>query len=150
MLSASIAAKILTGYQVAAGLKEPYFSTTSSRPSPNTPSSNSNYTVSPVESEYSMQTSSCKSTSSNVAPIPIKVGSFDLDEKDQESFRKYLLLNELKKLVHLVDVFSSLGASKEQDFGLDNLYTSLGGWLRSELTRTIRILNSEIEINKLI
>ncbi|KAM3081314.1 hypothetical protein ACMFMG_004781 [Clarireedia jacksonii] len=88
MLSASIAAKILTGYQVAAGLKEPNCLTTSSRPSPNTPSSNSNYTVSPVESEYSLQTTSCKSTSSNVAPIPIKVGSFDLDEKDQESFRK--------------------------------------------------------------
>ncbi|KAH8585725.1 hypothetical protein B0O99DRAFT_679223 [Bisporella sp. PMI_857] len=145
MLSASIVAKILTGYQVAAGCKGPTSLPTPSRPSPNIPSSNSSSTVSTTESGHSLQTTSCKPTSSTIVPTQIKIGSFDLDEKDQESFMKHLLLNELKKLGNLVDVFSGLGAGKEHNFGLDDLYSNLGGWLKTELARTVRALKNGIE-----
>jgi hypothetical protein len=87
----------------------------------------------------------CESIESAVAPTQITVGSFSLDEKDQESFRNFLFLSELKKLDHLIDIFLGLGAGKAAGGVECNLYASSGGWLKSELARSIQAVKDGIE-----
>jgi len=149
MLYASITSKILIWYQVAAGCTKSSswggVPPTSTTPSSTASNSSATGTMGSTRScSVSSRPPLVKSAGSSVPPMLITLGSFDLDEKDQEAFRKYLLLSELKKLGQVIDIFGSLGTGKDSVGGVGDLYASLGGWLKSELARTVRVLKSGI------
>jgi len=148
MLYASIISKILIWYQVAGGCKKSSY--WGNVPGSSTPSSTSSTSLNTMSSTRSCSVSNqppfSASTVSAVAPMaPVALGSFNLDEKDHEAFRKYLLLSELKKLGQVIDLFSGLGAGNQSLGAVGDIYASLGGWLKSELAGTIRVLKEGIE-----
>ncbi|MCJ1366859.1 hypothetical protein MMC16_005989 [Acarospora aff. strigata] len=126
MLYASITSKILIWYQVAAGIKTSAFS--------------SKAAAAPVPSAANGSTASPSEMGSTVALMPITIGAFSLDEEDQESLRRQLLLSALRKAGQLIDTFMTRHseAGDDLDGAVGDLYATLGGWLKSELLRTIR------------
>jgi hypothetical protein len=147
MLYASIISKILIWYQVAGGYKKSsYWGNVPGSSTPSSTSSTSNTMSSTRSCSVSNQPPFSTSTVSAVAPMaPVALGSFSLDEKDQEAFRKYLLLSELKKSGQVINIFSGLGVANQSVGAVGDIYASLGGWLKSELAGTIRVLKSGIE-----
>lgn len=146
MLYGSITSKILICYQVAAGYKKPV-SWSANTPATSDPSlsprthasSSANSTISSLGLGHSRT----QSTDFAVMPMQITIGTFSIDEKDQEFLRKQLLLSEVKKSGQLIDVLNSHGAGGWDS--VDNLYATLGVWLRSELAKTIRILENGVD-----
>jgi len=147
MLYASITSKILIWYQLAAGCKKssswgsaPPSSTTSSTPSSMSSGSRSVHQKTPTLAQ---------STGFAVAPMQITVGAFSVeDETAQDALKRQLLLSELKKAGLLIEVFSAQGANEGISGGVDDLYVSLGRWLRCELSRTVRILKSGLGVDE--
>lgn len=138
MLYGSITSQILTGYQIAAGYKKPlsWELDTESATTINSyriPCPNSG--LMQLKEEQFVQ-----SVEFTVAPMKITIGTFSIDEKDQEYFTKQLLLRELKKSSQLIDVLSGHGTHGGD--AVDHLYSSLGAWLKSELVKTIRFLEN--------
>jgi hypothetical protein len=135
MLYSSIVSRIITWYQIAAGLKP----TTSN--SPSTPAlsmmSSSPSTASFSDFSSPLSTPSSTSSSFNIKLQPLKIGQFEFDEADQEAFRRTVVQRELKKCGGLVDAIANWrsGASSEQ---AEFLYDILGAWLKSELYKTVR------------
>ncbi|KAF2875395.1 hypothetical protein BDV95DRAFT_484717 [Massariosphaeria phaeospora] len=134
MLYSSIASKILTWYQIAAGVKPttpptPSLSSSASSPSESSFSSSIS-TISPADTAFSIQV------------LPLKIGVFEFDEAEQETLRRQVVLRELRKCGQLVDALVSWRG--QGDVGqAESLYDVLGAWLKSELDKTLREMASE-------
>lgn len=134
MLYSSITSKIITWYQIAAGMKPSSFSP------PMTPALSTKSTPSSAASSaFSSPLTTPSSTSGafNIKIQPLKIGEFEFDEADQEALRRQVVLRELKKCGSLVEAIANWrsGASAEQ---AEFLYDILGAWLKSELYKTVR------------
>lgn len=161
MLYSSIASKIITWYQIAAGLKEVSTQTPAltrdSSPSQSSstfssPSFSSSMWSSPALSSSStfsnfsspLSTPSPTNTTFNIKPQPLKIGLFEFDEEDQEALRRQVVLRELKKSGAMIDAlanWSGQGESEQAEF----LYDVLGAWLKSELFKTLREVEGDEE-----
>lgn len=136
MLYSSIASKIITWYQITAGVRP-----TASPNAPSTPGLSTTSSSPSLEpsSTFSSPLSTPNSTSSafNIKLQPLKIGLFEFDEADQEALRRQVVLRELKKCGTLIEALANWksGAEAEQ---AEFLYDVLGAWLKSELYRTLR------------
>ncbi|KAF2867545.1 hypothetical protein BDV95DRAFT_598194 [Massariosphaeria phaeospora] len=131
MLSASVVARVLELYQYASRLVS-------------TPTvSYDAQLLSPPASETSFSIARPNS----MAPIDssgMTIKGFDLDEKDQQTMRRLLLLSELRKTAKVVERFSSKPLDAEGDFGnAGDIYTLMGMWLRKELYRATQQIKSK-------
>ncbi|KAK1752907.1 hypothetical protein QBC47DRAFT_49479 [Echria macrotheca] len=128
MVHASIISRILIWYQQAAGWP------TSSPSPPQTPS---------TEDAASDGGSVVRATGFAVESAPVLVGTFDVqDQTVQNCIRVQLVLSELKKVLELINAFSSSGDSAE----VGGLYSHLGNWLLGEQQRTVRILKARLSV----
>lgn len=130
MLYSSIAAKILTWYQIAAGVKP--------ASPPSTPPSLIDPT-SPSSSVFAspLPTPSSENTTFDIQVKPLKIGVFEFDEEQQAMLRRQVVLRELKKCGTLVDALSNWkgeGRPEQSEF----LYDILGTWLKTELLKTLQ------------
>lgn len=143
MLYASITSKILMRYQLVAGCSRPTtswdcFSSLGSQPTPPLSASSSPSTTfvtptSPMAAQNSFI----------VTPMQFSVGAFSVDDESaQEVMRKQLLLCELKKAGNLIDLLSVQGRDGLSSVEVNEVYSALGTWLKSELNRTIASLES--------
>ncbi|KAJ4366409.1 hypothetical protein N0V83_008045 [Neocucurbitaria cava] len=139
MLYSSITSKILTWYQIAAGVNV----TASSGASVSASLSSSNssiYSSSPSSSGFSTPLSTPMLDSDmtfNVQIQPLPIGLYEFDEMEQERLRRQVVLHELQKSGQLVDALANWrgdGQSEQAEF----LYDVLGAWLKSELYKTVR------------
>lgn len=136
MLYSSITSKILTWYQIAAGVDVTTCSSKSVSPS----LSSSSYASSPASSGLSSPLSTPLAESDMTFDIqvqPLRFGLYEFDEAEQERLRRQVVLRELKKCGQLVDALANWrgdGLSEQAEF----LYDVLGAWLKSELYRTVR------------
>ncbi|KAH7138697.1 hypothetical protein B0J11DRAFT_421425 [Dendryphion nanum] len=138
MLYSSITSKILTWYQIAAGVKPASAlvttSPSSSSFSPSFSSSGSTFS--------SMSSSMASSGAFGIQAQPLKIGLFEFDEEDQEALRRQVVLRELRKCSSLVEALAnwrSENAAEQAEF----LYDVLGAWLKSELYKTVRDVAGE-------
>ncbi|KAF2189341.1 hypothetical protein K469DRAFT_701981 [Zopfia rhizophila CBS 207.26] len=130
MLYSSIASKILTWYQIAAGLK----TVTPPTPALTTASSPS---LSSSRFSSSMSTPSA-SSAVGIKLQPLKIGAFEFDEQDQEALRRQVVLRELRKCGALVEALANWSTPEGEREHAEFLYDVLGAWLKSELFNTIR------------
>ncbi|POS72097.1 hypothetical protein DHEL01_v209508 [Diaporthe helianthi] len=93
-----------------------------------------------------------------VTPMQFSVGAFSVDdEAAQEALRTQLLLSELRKAGHLIDLLCMQGGGGGGGGGrrrpggepaagpgseVNNIYSVLGTWLKCELNRTVGALQS--------
>lgn len=87
-----------------------------------------------------------------VTPTHMTMGSFDIDDKQvQTALRTQLLLGEIRRTSHLIQLFASRSSSDIDEFtfgGVDSLYKSLSSWLRIEHVRITDIIQSKLkEVN---
>ncbi|KAF2676945.1 hypothetical protein K458DRAFT_424307 [Lentithecium fluviatile CBS 122367] len=138
MLYSSITSKILTWYQIAAGVKP--------ASPPATPSLSSGAS-SPSSSLFSspLCTPSSESTTFDIEVKPIKIGGYQFDEAEQEELRRRVVLRELKKCGTLVDALANWGSGAKTGQA-EYLYDMLGAWLKSELYKTLREVEGEEEL----
>jgi len=132
MLYSSITSKILTWYQIAAGVKPA--SPPTSPPSLSAASSPSSSTFSSP-----LSTPSSENSTFNIEMKPIKIGLFEFDEDMQQALRREVVLRELRKCGSLVEALATWGisnVSKAQQAGY--LYDVLGAWLKTELYKTLQ------------
>jgi hypothetical protein len=61
------------------------------------------------------------------------------------AFRNQLILSELKMTADLIDMFMSQESGGSSATGVASLYSHLGIWLRSEHSRTVKILRSRLD-----
>lgn len=149
MVHASIVSRILIWYQQAAGW-------TGSNPERARPSAMANSPTSrPVSpsshlpmaagTSTTKPSSLVQSTGFSVEHVPVSIGTFSIeDQKVQAAFRCQLILSELKKTANLIDMFTSQDLCDSTSTGGAGLHSHLGRWLRSEYSRTVRILKSEL------
>jgi hypothetical protein len=154
MLYASITSKILSWYQVAAGIQKSssanklpdLFSTSGGLP----PTPALSAASSPSFSSSGVSTP--RSTTSGAAAFPIKlqplrIGLFEFDEEDQDALRRQVVLRELRKCSGLVEALANWRTSHASDGeSAEYLFDVLGAWLKSELFRTMREVEGEKEI----
>jgi hypothetical protein len=134
MVHASIVSRILIWYQQAAGWP-------SSRPPPSSIMTAGTSTTSP--------SSLVQATGFSVEHVPVSIGTFSIEDQNvQAVFRNQLVLSELKKTAKLIDMFTSQDSGASSSSGVAGLYSHLGTWLRSEYSRTVRILKSELSALK--
>jgi hypothetical protein len=132
MLYSSITSKLLTWYQIAAGVNV--------TPSARVPQSLSSGSMSPASSGFSSPLSTPSSETEmafNIAFQPLQFGVYRFDEAEQQRLRRQVVLRELKNCGQLVEALASWrgdGASEQGEF----LYDVLGAWLKSELFKTVR------------
>ena len=70
---------------------------------------------------------------------PILLGDFKLETEDEETFRTQIILNELKKVEKLIDMFSEC-YRKTSTGGIDcGVYTSLESLLRTRVRDTFKV-----------
>lgn len=132
IVHASIVSRILIWYQQAAE-----WTGSSSRPPP------------PTGASATSPSSLVQATGFSVEHVPVSIGTFSIeDQKVQAAFRNQLVLSELKKTAKLIDMFTSQDLGESSSSGVAGLYSHLGTWLRSEYSRTIRILKSELSALK--
>jgi hypothetical protein len=85
--------------------------------------------------------------------LPVSIGGFDIDPEDRATLSRHLLLSELRKAAGLVERLQARRGDSEHDsmsgFSRDggggntrDLYGMLSSWLKGELTRTIREVQS--------
>ncbi|KAF2470900.1 uncharacterized protein BDR25DRAFT_224522 [Lindgomyces ingoldianus] len=130
MLYSSIASKILTWYQIAAGLN-PAAPPTPALTTASSPSLSSSWTFSSGPSTPSLSPSKI-----NITVQPMKIGAFEFDEADQEALRRQVVLGELKKCGVLVEALANWRGNGDEQ--AEFLYDMLGAWLKSELFRMLR------------
>jgi hypothetical protein len=153
MVHASIISRILIWYQQAAGCTGS--SSLDSRPSavaassPSGSASSSSPPPSWVTADHKNDTASpptlVQSTGFAVAQVPVSMGTFNIeDENMQDAFRNQLVLSELRKAANVIDLFTSQHSGECSDNGVAGLYSHLGIWLRSEHTKTVRMLRARL------
>jgi hypothetical protein len=132
MLYSSITSKLLTWYQIAAGVN-----VSASR----APPSLSSGSVSPASSAGFSSPLSMPSpkidVAFNIALQPLQFGVYQFDEEQQQMLRRQVVLRELKNCGKLVEALAGWrgdGVSEQGEF----LYDVLGAWLKSELFKTVR------------
>jgi hypothetical protein len=138
MLYSSITSKILTWYQIAAGVKPA--SLGSSTPSLSGASS-------PSSSVFStpLSTPSLESTTFDIEIKPIKIGYFEFDEEHQAILRRQIVLRELKKCGTLVDALANWGGNAKTQ-QTEFLYDVLGAWLKSGLSKTLQEVEGDVQL----
>ncbi|KAH7086226.1 hypothetical protein FB567DRAFT_527461 [Paraphoma chrysanthemicola] len=127
MLYSSITSKILTWYQIAAGVN----TTSSSHPS-------SSLNSSPTSSGFNspLSTPSSELSNANFQFQALQFGVYQFDEAQQLRLRRQVVLRELKTCGTLVEALANWsGRGEEQG---EFLYDVLGAWLKSELYKTVR------------
>jgi hypothetical protein len=73
------------------------------------------------------------------------MGTFNIEDQNVLAvFRNQLILSELKKTANLIDLFTSQDSYESSANGVTSLYSALGAWLRSELSRTVQMLKSRL------
>ncbi|KAG8157643.1 hypothetical protein KVR01_012685 [Diaporthe batatas] len=90
-----------------------------------------------------------------VTPMQFSVGAFSVDdEAAQEALRTQLLLSELRKAGHLIDLLCMQGGRPGEPAAaaaacgaapggeVNDIYSALGTWLKCELNRTVGSLQS--------
>lgn len=87
-----------------------------------------------------------------VTSTHMTMGSFDIDDRQvQTALRTQLLLGEMRRTSHLIQLFASRSSSDLDEFtfgGVESLYKSLSSWLRTEHLRIRDIIQSKLkEIN---
>lgn len=134
MLYSSITSKILTWYQIAAGVKPT---------TPSTPPSLSGAS-SPSSSVFSspLSTPSADNTTFSIAVQPVKIGLFEFDEDMQQTLRRQVVHRELRKCGTLVDALANWG-NPQKTTQAEYLYDVLGAWLKTELFNTLREVEGE-------
>ncbi|KAK7747234.1 hypothetical protein SLS53_001487 [Cytospora paraplurivora] len=143
MLYASITSKILMRYQLVAGCSRPTtswdcFSSLGSQPTPPLSASSS-----PSRTFITPTSPLVAQNSFIVTPMQFSVSAFSVDDESaQEAMRKQLLPSELKKAGNLIDLLSIQGRDGLSSGEVNEIYSTLGAWLRSELNRTIASLKS--------
>ncbi|KAF2033032.1 hypothetical protein EK21DRAFT_98590 [Setomelanomma holmii] len=133
MLYSSITSKLLTWYQIAAGVNV-------SATSPSTPGLglDSSPTSSGFSSPLATPLSDISGSFSNVNVQfqALQFGVYQFDEAEQQRLRRQVVLRELKNCSQLVEALANWsGAGAEQG---EFLYDVLGAWLKSELYKTVR------------
>tara|TARA_R110002003_G_scaffold228_9_gene16660 strand:+ start:6399 stop:7772 length:1374 start_codon:yes stop_codon:yes gene_type:complete len=126
MLYSSITSKILTWYQIAAGVN-----VTSTSPAASLDSS-------PTSSGFSspLGTPSSEMANAKFQFQALQFGVYQFDEAEQQRLRRQVVLRELKNCSQLVDALANwCGSGAEQG---EFLYDVLGAWLKSELYKTVR------------
>ena len=161
MVHASIISRILIWYQQAAGWTRS--SSWGPRPSTLADSSTSCHVLSsPSSSPSPPPSGTAAGTSTTSLPslvqttgfavehVPVSVGTFSIEDQNmQAAFRNQLILSELKKTGSLIDIFISQDSGESSTNSVTSLYSHLGAWLRSEHSRTVRILRSRLSaLNK--
>lgn len=143
MLFASIIVKVLMWYQTASGMDTPI---------PSSPSSAVLHTPwlggdsSMVAEATRPRPLASPTTRSGIVLLPITIGEFDLDEEDKEALGRQFLLRELRKVGDIVDNLATMKFAVDKDDinrRTSDLYASLGGWLKTELSRTIRRIKQQ-------
>jgi hypothetical protein len=90
-----------------------------------------------------------QSTGFVVAHVPVSMGTFRIEDQNvQAAFRNQLVLSELKKTANLIDLFTSQDSGESSTNDVASLYSHLGAWLRSEYSRTVRILRFRLSALK--
>lgn len=152
MLYASITSKILSWYQVAAGIQKnsklPELFPTSNGGLPPTPALSA--ASSPSFSSSGVSTPRSTSSGAGTFPIklqPLRIGLFEFDEEDQDALRRQVVLRELRKCSGLVEALANWRATHASDGeSAEYLFDVLGAWLKSELFRTMREVEGEKEM----
>lgn len=135
MLYSSITSKILTWYQIAAGVS---VTAPSSRSTPFSSSSNSSSVPSSVTSSPLSTPMSEDNMSFHVHMQPLHFGQYQFDEREQERLRRQVVLQELKKCGQLVEALANWRADGQVYEQAEFLYDVLGAWLKSEMYKTVR------------
>jgi hypothetical protein len=134
MLYSSITSKLLTWYQITAGVN------VTSSAAPMIQSALSSGSNSPASSGFSsptMATPAVEAQSTfNVAIQPLQFGMYQFGEAEQERLRCRVVLRELKKCGQLVDALAEWKGEGHADQA-EFLYGVLGTWLRTELWKTM-------------
>jgi hypothetical protein len=143
MLYSSITSKMLTWYQIAAGISPTSHSPITAPPS--TPALSDCSTSSPFFSP--LVSPSSPNALFSIRPAPLKIGAFEFDAADQEALRRQVVLRELKKCGALVEALANW-RRKSVEGALDGeqaefLYDVLGAWLKSALYKTVQELTGE-------
>lgn len=126
MLYSSITSKILTWYQIAAGVN------VNSGP-------NSSYSSSPSSSVFSSPLSTPSSENEMMFGVqmqPLRFGAYEFDELEQEKLRRQVVSRELKNCGPLIDAIINWTGNGEAQ--AEFLYDVLGAWLKSELYKIAR------------
>lgn len=145
MLYSSITSKILSWYQIAAGVKPampPSPTLTPSSPSHSHSSSTSSSASTSSTLSSPLNTPSDPCTTFNIRLQPLKIGLFEFDAADQEALRRQVVLRELRKCRALVDALLQWNGEDGADQA-EFLYDVLGSWLKSELYKTLREVTGE-------
>jgi hypothetical protein len=151
MVHSSIISRILLWYQQAAG----WTCSNAWPPLPlvlvNSPASSAVSSSSPPPHETSTQTDAtniptlAQSTGFVVENVPVSLGTFSIEDQNvQAAFRDQLVLSELKKTARLIDLFISQDSSESPANGISDIHVHLGAWLRSEHSRTVRVLTTRL------
>jgi hypothetical protein len=126
MLSGAVMERILKSYQDARRFVY------SASPSEDT------QLLSPPASEHSVF------SLGSVDNASLRATDFDLDDEDQETMRRLLLLSELRKIAKIIDRFSSKPLESAHDVGrAGDIYTMLGMWLRKELQEAMQNIKTK-------
>ncbi|KAF1851352.1 uncharacterized protein K460DRAFT_362100 [Cucurbitaria berberidis CBS 394.84] len=136
MLYSSIASKILTWYQIVAGVDATASSSASVSPSP----SSSSFSSSPSSFSFSLPSSTpmCESERAfNMQIQPLRFGLYEFDELEQKRLRRQVVLRELRKCGQLVDALANWGGEGQSEQA-EFLYDVLGAWLKSDLYKTVK------------
>ena len=82
-------------------------------------------------------------------PAQMTMGSFRVDDQEvRAALTIQLLLGEIKRAGHLIDLLSSRSSSGIDEMpvdGIDSLYRNLTAWLRREHSRIVESLKSRLE-----
>ncbi|KAF2789493.1 hypothetical protein K505DRAFT_378191 [Melanomma pulvis-pyrius CBS 109.77] len=148
MLYASIISRILIWYQQAAGLStrdtREQLRQTSTSSHTFTPSSSCQNNTPPTTSPTPTMTH--RIVDPPAGEPPFSIGMFNVEEPClQFVFRCQLIFGELKRASKLIDRFISKGSSIESANEVENLYLSLGAWLRDERLRIVEALWTTIK-----
>jgi hypothetical protein len=127
MLYSSITSKILTWYQIAAGIQPSTPSNAPATPALSSPTSNFSSPLSTPSSQASFK----------ISLQPLKIGLFEFDEADQAALARQVVLRELKKCGTLVEALANWRSDVNAEQA-EFLYDVLGAWLKSELYKTLR------------
>ena len=149
MVHASCVSRVLIWYQQAGGLGEDgdlqtpdrVFANMSGDLSEESSSTTSTTTVASsgrIEEDNGVPVSLVEATGFEISEVPVSIGSFEVgDWKMREEIRVQMVLREVGKMDGLLGLFVD-GRGEE-------LYASLGGWLKGEQERTIRGLKKRLE-----
>lgn len=77
----------------------------------------------------------------NIQMQPLRFGLYEFDEAEQERLRRQVVLRELRKCGQLVEALATWTGDNQSEQA-EFLYDVLGAWLKSELYKTVRQVES--------